>query len=365
MKFYSILWLLILGYSFHSCAQQKAQTYSQDLPPVINDPGAYHKLSQEEAYVILKKGTERPFTGAYHNNKVKGTYICKQCNNPLFRSIDKFDSGTGWPSFDDALAVKEETDADGYRTEILCSNCDGHLGHVFRGEGFTNKQTRHCVNSLSLDFVPSKEEKPKAAKPQNTDVVPISEYIKGKGYENFQVATFAGGCFWCTEAAFERIEGVIDVISGYSGGKQAYPTYKQVGYGNTDHAEAIIIYYDPAIVDYATLLQVFFVAHDPTQLNRQGPDVGRQYRSAIFYHNADQKALSSSVIHTLNESGKLEKKIVTELNPYEEFWVAEGYHQDYYELNPGNSYVRNVSRPKVEKVEKLFADILKEKYRKL
>ena len=367
MKFYPALWLMILGISFLSCAQQKTQTYHQDLPSIIEDPSAYNKLSQEEAYVILNKGTERPFTGAYHNAKAPGTYICKQCNNPLFRSTDKFDSGTGWPSFDDALAkaVKEETDADGYRTEILCANCDGHLGHVFRGEGFTNKQTRHCVNSLSLDFVPIQMENPKPAKPKDTDVVPISEYIEGKGYENYQVATFAGGCFWCTEAAFERIEGVKDVISGYSGGQQAYPTYKEVGYGNTDHAEAIMIYFDPAVVDYATLLQVFFVAHDPTQLNRQGPDVGRQYRSAIFYHNDDQQALSAHLINTLNDSGKLEKKIVTELNSYEEFWVAEAYHQDYYELNPGNSYVRNVSRPKVEKVEKLFASILKEKYRKL
>lgn len=195
-------------------------------------------------------------------------------------------------------------------------------------------------------------------------VVPISEYIAGKGYEKYEVATFAGGCFWCTEASFERIEGVQDVISGYSGGHKDYPTYREVGAGGTGHAESIQIYYDPEKISFEKLLDVFWVAHDPTQLNRQGPDVGEDYRSAIFYHNEAQKAAIERSIQALNTSGRYSKPVVTEVSPYKEFWVAEAYHQDYYEHNPNNPYIQNVSRPKVEKVEKEFSDILKKKYRK-
>ena len=201
-----------------------------------------------------------------------------------------------------------------------------------------------------------------ASQSQQKKVVPIKEYIEGKGYDKYSVAIFAGGCFWCTEASFERIEGVVDVISGYSGGTQKNPTYQQVASGRTSHAEAIIIYYDPAIINYKTLLDVFFVAHDPTQLNRQGPDVGKQYRSAIFYQTEEEKSQIAATIKKLNESGKFDKPIVTEVAGYEEFWVAEGYHQDYYEHHPENRYIQYVSKPKVEKVVKVFADILKEKY---
>jgi peptide-methionine (S)-S-oxide reductase len=206
----------------------------------------------------------------------------------------------------------------------------------------------------------------KADKQQNeeSDVVSISEYIEGKSYENYEVATFAGGCFWCTEAAFERIEGVVDVISGYSGGKTEYPTYYQVGGGSTGHAEAIQIYYDAEVVDFETLLEVLFVAHDPTQLNRQGPDVGTEYRSAVFYHGEEQKATTESVISKLDASGKFDNPIVTEVSPYDEFWVAEGYHQDYYGQHPENPYVQRISKPKVKKVEKEFADLLKKEYKK-
>lgn len=199
---------------------------------------------------------------------------------------------------------------------------------------------------------------------EKTDVERISDYLKGKDYSKYETATFAGGCFWCTEASFERIAGVKDVISGYSGGDQKYPTYKQVGYGQTDHAEAIQIYYDPAVIDYQKLLDVFFVAHDPTTLNRQGPDKGAQYRSAIYYRSEEEKKLIDATIEKLNASGKFANPIVTEVAAYKEFWTAEGYHQNYYELHPENPYIQNVSKPKVEKVKKVFADILKEKYRK-
>ena len=192
----------------------------------------------------------------------------------------------------------------------------------------------------------------------------IAEYTQGKDYSAYKVATFAGGCFWCTEAAFERINGVVDVISGYSGGTTERPTYYQVGAGNTGHAEAIQIFYDPKVIDFKTLLKVFFVAHDPTQLNRQGPDIGSEYRSAIYYHNDEQKQMVDEYITALDASGKFENKIVTEVAAYDEFWVAEEYHQNYYELHPENGYVQRVSRPKVEKVKKTFATLLKPKYKK-
>lgn len=214
----------------------------------------------------------------------------------------------------------------------------------------------------SLTITACSQNNSSTATEQSDEVYAIGDYVKGKSYEQYKVATFAGGCFWCTEASFERIQGVVDVISGYSGGEKAYPTYYEVGRGATDHAEAIQIYYDPNVVSFETLLEVFFVAHDPTQLNRQGPDVGREYRSAIFYHNEAQKQAIDSFIKT--QATNFSQPIVTEVSPYKEFWVAEAYHQDYYEHHPNNSYVRNVSRPKVEKVKKKFAAILKPAYAK-
>ena len=216
---------------------------------------------------------------------------------------------------------------------------------------------------FSVTTVGCGQQEVKTAKSKKKGTKSIAEYIKKDKYENYEVATFAGGCFWCTEAAFERIEGVKDVISGYSGGHIERPTYREVGGGNTGHAEAIMIYYDPEVVSFQTLLDVFFVAHDPTTLDRQGPDVGEAYRSAIFYHNDTQKELAEKTIKKIDDSGKLSRPIVTEVTRYEEFWVAEEYHQNYYELNPNQPYVNGVSRPKVEKVKKEFADILKDEYK--
>ena len=181
--------------------------------------------------------------------------------------------------------------------------------------------------------------------------------------EGTGVATFAGGCFWCTEAVFERMTGVKDVVSGYTGGAKENPTYKQVSYGETEHAEAVQIYYDPKVVTYQQLLEVFFATHDPTQLNRQGPDVGRQYRTAVYFHNDDQKAATEAIIAKLDKSGKHHKKIVTEVENYSKFYIAEDYHQNYYELNPGNPYVISIAKPKVKKFKKLFPDQVKEKYK--
>lgn len=197
---------------------------------------------------------------------------------------------------------------------------------------------------------------------QDSENYPIAEYIKEQKLEAYAQATFAGGCFWCTEAAFHRINGVVDVVSGYAGGEEKFPTYKQVSYGQTGHTEAIAIFYDSAIISYEQLLEVLFVAHDGTQLNRQGPDKGTQYRSAIFYHDDAQKAATDKYITKIEKDQSID--IVTQVVAFEEFWMAEVYHQDFYEHNPNQGYVASVSRPKVEKVMKKFPELIKAEFKK-
>jgi peptide-methionine (S)-S-oxide reductase len=171
-------------------------------------------------------------------------------------------------------------------------------------------------------------------------------------------AYFAGGCFWCVEASFEQIKGVKEAVSGYSGGEGKNPSYKEVSYGRTNHAEAVMVLYDTSIINYETLLDIFFVAHDPTQLNRQGPDVGKQYRSAIFYRNSKEKNLALKKMNEL--ASKFDNEIVTELTAFTKFWEAENYHQDYEKKNPNDRYIVNVSKPKIDKVAKTFKNILKD-----
>ncbi len=173
-------------------------------------------------------------------------------------------------------------------------------------------------------------------------------------------ATFATGCFWCTEVKFQQLKGVVKVTSGYSGGTVANPTYGQVSSGSTGHAEACNIIYDPAQISYDELLAAFFTAHDPTQLNRQGNDVGTQYRSAIFYHNTAQKEKATYYIKKLNEEKAYPKNIVTQVAPFINFYVAEDYHQNYYNLNPNQGYCQYVIQPELEKFRKVFKGKLKQ-----
>lgn len=263
-------------------------------------------LTPEEKRVIVDKGTEIPYSGRYYKFDDEGTYLCRQCGAPLYRSSDKFDAGCGWPSFDDALpgTVQRSRDADGRRTEITCARCGGHLGHVFEGEGFTPKNTRHCVNSVSMAFRPASEE------PVKTDT-----------------AIFAGGCFWGVEHLLAQVPGVLDVESGYTGGATENPTYEQVCSHRTGHAEAVRVVFDPAKVSYEKLTRLFFEIHDPTQEGRQGPDIGDQYRSEIFYNSPGQEAVARKLISELKTKGY---GVTTEVTPAGNFWPAEEYHQDYY-----------------------------------
>ncbi len=177
--------------------------------------------------------------------------------------------------------------------------------------------------------------------------------------KNLDTATFANGCFWCTEAIFQQLEGVVSVKSGYTGGYVANPTYQQVSNGNTGHAEALEIVYNPKKITYDELLEVYWKTHDPTTLNRQGNDVGTQYRSVVFYHNAEQKILAEKYKKALDEAGAFENPIVTTIEPIQNFYVAEDYHQNYYNENGSNPYCQMVVRPKLEKFKKAFKDKLK------
>lgn len=177
--------------------------------------------------------------------------------------------------------------------------------------------------------------------------------------EKYKIATFGAGCFWCTEAVFERLEGVEKVISGYSGGSVRNPSYREVTTGRTGHAEVCQIYYDPEIISYEQLLDVFWNTHDPTTLNRQGNDVGPQYRSVIFYHNEEQKSLAEESLKAMEASGKFSVPIVTEITEFKNFYEAEDYHQDYFANNPGQPYCTFVVKPKVDKLKSLYQDRLK------
>lgn len=262
----------------------------------------FKELTPQEKSVIEDKGTEIPFTGKYNNFFKPGIYKCKRCGAALYRSSDKFNSQCGWPSFDDAIPgmVKQMPDQDGIRIEITCNNCGAHLGHVFSGENLTPKNIRHCVNSISLDFEPI----------------------------DTAIAYVAGGCFWGVEHYMQLLPGVISAESGYMGGDTKDPDYYSVSSGITGHAETVKITFDPAVINYKNIIKRFFEIHDPTQINRQGPDHGSQYRSAVFFQNDTEKKIIQDLIDKLKANGY---NVVTQVSSAQVFYPAERYHQDYYE----------------------------------
>jgi len=349
----------------NACGQSKTKTTTQKttaMENVISKPenpyysntdtnkvtltdAEWKKILPPDLYEVARHAdTERAFTGTMWNSETKGTYYCAACGNKLFRSNQKFTSSCGWPSFfeqenKNSIYFKDDNSYGMRRTEALCSRCDSHLGHLF-DDGPEPTGKRYCMNAVSLDFVPD------GTKP-----------LANNG--NLETIVLGGGCYWCVEAVYEKLEGVKKVVSGFAGGTVANPSYAEVCMGTTGAAEVVEITYDKTQTNLDEIFEVFFTVHDPTTLNRQGADVGTQYRSAIFYKNEEQKKAAQSIIADLTKANAYSSKIVTTLEPLDKFYKAEDYHQNYYENNKSQPYCQMVIQPKIEKFEKVFKDRLK------
>jgi peptide methionine sulfoxide reductase msrA/msrB len=308
------------------------------------------KLTPLQYKVTMEDGTEPPFQNKYWNNKQPGIYVDVISGEPLFCSLDKYESGTGWPSFTkplepDNLILREDRNLSAVRTEVRSSRSDAHLGHVF-DDGPAPTGQRYCVNSAALIFIPVEE---LAQRGYGEYLVLFGESTgeDNPGHEanpssastdessSSEVAVFGAGCFWGVEEILRKIPGVNRITVGYSGGVTTNPTYEQVSSKTSGHAEVVQIEFDSAKVTYEELLDYFFRLHDPTTMNRQGNDVGTQYRSVIFYQNEEQKKLAEKKKAEVDRSGKWTDPVVTEIVAAKPFYSAEEYHQDYLQKNPG------------------------------
>jgi peptide methionine sulfoxide reductase msrA/msrB len=293
-----------------------------------------------EAFRVMREGrTERPFSGAYNDFWEEGLYVCAGCGTPLFRSDAKYDHGTGWPSFTSPVDEKNLVYRDDFslivkRVEVRCAACGAHLGHVF-DDGPAPTFLHYCINSAALGFVPAGKDEPVAkrgaAKGPARPAKKGGAIAAAKEAGARETATFAAGCFWGVEHKLGRIPGVLSTVVGYTGGRTTDPTYEDVCTGRTGHAEAVEVVFDPALKTYEELVRLFFDIHDPTQVDRQGPDVGTQYRSAIFTHGEEQRRTAEKVMAEIRAAGTLAAPLATELAEAGIFYPAEDDHQKYFE----------------------------------